>query len=201
LVPLDLTAVVNMGLADEKGSDGAGGWTDEGPFNDMRDLVPGQHKFLGVPFEVIDPARNGGKAVLTLKGNTLPNGPEGSGPIVVGRMVRGLFFLHSANYAQVKGATAGAYEVTYEDGKTVTGPIVIAGNIYDWWMDWQEGEDSRTVVVRAKEGLGGENQARFLRVWYWGNPRREAAIKSIRMTTEKGSPAALVLLGVTAVEE
>jgi hypothetical protein len=190
-----------MGLMDEKGSDGVGGWTDEGPFNDMRDLTPGRHKWLGVPFEIVNPSANSGKAVVVLKGNTLPNGPESSEPIAVDRKVRGLFFLHSANYAQVKGATAGAYVIRYTDGKELSVPITIATNIYDWWFDWQEGEDSRTVVVKAKEGLGGENQPRFLRMWYWENPRQDIAVQSIRMTTEKGSPAALVLLGITVVEK
>jgi hypothetical protein len=198
LIPLDLRSAVNMGLADEKGSDGKGGWTDEGPFNDMRDLTPGRHKWLGVPFLVIDPVENQGKAVLTLKGMTLPNGPDKSSPIPVGRKVRGFFFAQAANYAQNPGATAGAYKILYADGKVETLPIVMRTNIYDWWWDWQEGEDSRTVAIPAKESLGGAGQNRFLRIWYWENTRQDVPVKSITMTTQAGSPAALVLLGITA---
>ncbi len=198
LLPLDLQAVVNMGLADEKASDGKGGWTDEGPFNDMRDLAPGRHKWLGVPFDIIDPVENHGKAVLTLKGMTFPNGPEKSAAIPVGRKVRGLFFAQAANYAQNPGAVAGAYKILYADGKVETLPITMGTNIYDWWWDWQEGEDSRTIPIPAKESLGGAGHNRFLRIWYWENTRQDVPVKSITMTTQPGSPAALVLLGVTA---
>jgi len=198
LIALDLKDTVNMGLADDKASDGVGGWTDEGPFNDMRDLKPGKHNWLGVPFVVIDPKANGGKAVLTLKGNTFPSGPAKGPTIPVGRKVEGFFFAHAANYAQVKGAPAGAYTVTYEDGKTQTAPIVIGSNVYDWWNDWQDGEDSRTVAVRAPDALGGKDQDRFIRIWYWKNPRPEQPVKSIMMATQPGSPAAMVLVAITA---
>jgi hypothetical protein len=93
---------------------------------------------------------------------------------------------------------AGAYKILYADGKVETLPIVMATNIYDWWWDWQEGEDSRTIPIPAKESLGGAGQNRFLRIWYWENTRQNVPVKSITMTTQPGSPAALVLLGITA---
>ncbi len=198
LIPLDLRPIVNMGLADERAADGKGGWTDEGPFNDMRDLTPGRHKWLGVPFLIIDPAENKGKSVLTLKGMTLLAGPEKSPPIPVDRKVRGFFFAQAANYCQNPGATAGAYKILYGDGKVETVPLVMGMNIYDWWWDCLENEDSRTIPIPAKESIGGAGHNRFLRIWYWENTRRNVPVKSITLTTQPGSPAALILLGITA---
>ena len=62
---LDLKRIVNMDWRDEIWGDGKGGWTDQGD-NDLRQIRVGRTQLLGVPFELIDPAGNQGKAVLTL---------------------------------------------------------------------------------------------------------------------------------------
>ena len=54
--------------------DGKGGWTDQGD-NDLRQIRVGRQELLGVPFELIDSATNGGKAVLTLGSKKFPAGP------------------------------------------------------------------------------------------------------------------------------
>ncbi|NLX04855.1 MAG: hypothetical protein GXY33_06905 [Phycisphaerae bacterium] len=198
LIPLDVSAAANMALADEKAGDGEGGWTDEGPFNDLRDLAPGGIEWLGVPFRIVDPAANDGKAVVTMRGRTMAAGPLESPPIAVGRKVRGLFFAHAANYAQVSGIEAGAYEITYADGATVNAPIVLGANIWDWWLDHVEGEDSRTVTVRASQSLSEGTPYRFIRIWYWDNPRQDEPIESIRLKVRDHSEPTVVLLAVTA---
>ncbi len=71
---LDLKPIVNMDWRDEVWGDGKGGWTDQGD-NDMRQISVGTRQLLGIPFELIDPARNGGKAVLTLGSKKFPAGP------------------------------------------------------------------------------------------------------------------------------
>ena len=72
---LDLKPIVNMGWQDDEvWGDGKGGWTDQGD-TDMRGIEVGMRTFFGIPFEVIDPAKNGGKAVLTLKSKKFAAGP------------------------------------------------------------------------------------------------------------------------------
>lgn len=197
MIPLDIRAAANMSLTDEKAGDGEGGWTDEGPFNDLRDLKPGRHTWLGVPVQIIDPAANDGKAVVTLRGRTLPAGPEKSKPIPVGKKVRGLFFTQAANYAQAPGAQIGKYVIRYADGETVDVPLVAGTNIFDWWFDHQEGEDSRTITITASQSLSEGQPYRWLRMWYWQNPRMQVPVESITVEAAKGDPT-FVLLGVTA---
>ena len=61
---LDLKPIVNMDWRDEVWGDGKGGWSDQGD-NDLRRVSVGRRVLLGMPFELIDPADNDGKAVLT----------------------------------------------------------------------------------------------------------------------------------------
>jgi len=198
LIPLDLKPVVNQAIIDDRAGDGAGGWTDEGPFNDMRDLKPGLHQWLGVPVRVIDPTENHGRAVLTMRGRTFQGGPTRSVPIMVNRKVRGLFFTHAANYAQAPGAEAGAYEIEYTDGSRQRAPIVLGTNVWDWWWDHREGEDSRTVPIKVAQSLVADCPYRFLRLWYWDNPNQNTPIKSITLTVPKSGDPAIVLIAITA---
>ena len=177
LVPLDLSPFANMARADEQLGDGKGGWMDEGPYNDGRDLRPGKHTWLGVPF-VVGGQNDTDPAVITLKGRTFPNGPQEVGPIAVNRKLRGLFFVHTANWTQI-GKTVGEYIIHYTDGKDVKLPIIVGQNIGDWWSDHLEGEDSRTVGFKAANPLEPASPYRYLRIWYWENTRSDATIESI----------------------
>ena len=60
---VSLKEAANLGFRDEVAGDGKGGWTDQGPNNDMRSFPVKQRNFAGVEFDVTDPEANGGKAV------------------------------------------------------------------------------------------------------------------------------------------
>ena len=68
LQPVNLKKTANMDFADEAPGDGKGGWTDQGPENDLRKLKPGTVRTGALSFEVLDPAKNGGRAALVLVG-------------------------------------------------------------------------------------------------------------------------------------
>ena len=59
---------MNRDIKDEIEGDGTGGWSDQGD-NDLRMFDQfGAQEMLGVPFDFVNPALNGGKAVLALRG-------------------------------------------------------------------------------------------------------------------------------------
>lgn len=176
LMPLDLSHVANMSLEDDAAGDGKG-WMDEGPYNDMRNLKPGRHVWLGVPFFICGKSVHDPN-VLTLKGRTFPSGPAQAGPIEVNHKLRGLFFVHAANWTQ-PGGTVGEYIIHYTDGKEVKLPIVVGQNIGEWWDDQTAGEDSRTIAFKAADPIDPNRPYRFLRVWYWENTRPDAVVQSI----------------------
>jgi len=62
---LPLSKTANRGFRDEVAGDGVGGWTDQGG-NDFRHMPVGDQMLCGVPFRILDPAKNGGKSCLVL---------------------------------------------------------------------------------------------------------------------------------------
>ena len=196
---IDISSVANMGFADETAGDGEGGWTDEGSLNDMRVIKPGEHIWHGIPFDLIDPDENDGKSVLTLRGKTFRAGPLKSEEIPVNlKNVRGLVFAHSANWAVERGKEIAYYEIKYADGEIVKLPVVIGDNIYDWWRDHQDGEQSRTVAFEPESVMQPNYPHRFIRTYYYENTKRPAiAIESIRVIGS-GGDSCLTLLGITA---
>lgn len=196
LIPLDLGKAANMGLVDAKAGDSAGGWLDEGPYNDLSMLAPGRHEWLGVPFQ-IGGAAGPERCIVTMRGKTFPAGPESAGPVAVGRKVRALFFCHGANWVGKAGVTAATYEIAYADGTTAVLPVVTGAALGNWWMDHGDGEDSRTVPLLAKDPQEPNRPWRFLRIWMWENPRADVPVASV--TIRAGSPEVTFgVVGITA---
>ena len=75
---VDLSQAVNVGMEDDgMAGNGQGGWSDEGA-NDMFifPAVPlGKSAQNGYAFNIIDPAKNGGKNVIMLQGKKLADHP------------------------------------------------------------------------------------------------------------------------------
>jgi beta-galactosidase len=125
---IDLRSVVNMDWRDEVWGDGKGGWTDQGD-NDMRAVKVGKQTLLGVPLDLLDPAANGGKAVLTLGSKKFLAGPRAA-TVPVRQKARGLYFLHAAAWSAGHMAT---YLVRYADGTRAEIPIRDKEEIMNWW--------------------------------------------------------------------
>ena len=125
-VPLDLSAAANMGFADEVPGDGKGGWSDQGPQNDLHEFHLRTLPIGGTEFRILDPAANGGRATLVL-GRTFPR--EATIPIAG----RGnyLYLLHSAAWTAPE--KAGELAVTFADGSTQRLPVLTGRDVGDWW--------------------------------------------------------------------
>lgn len=191
LLPVDLSALVNASLADAPDS-GKRGWTNEGAFNDARMIPNGANLWLGVPTLIAGktPADN---SVITLFGRNSSGGPKSVTIPLHDSKARGLFFTHAATWAADR---IGEYVITYADGQQITLPIVVGQDIGDWWSDQTPGEESRTIAFKHPDPLSPDQPYRFVRMWYWENPRSNEPIRSveIRKTSDTSN---LVLLGLT----
>jgi hypothetical protein len=189
-----------MALADERAGDGTGGWTDEGPFNDLRELKTGLRTFYGVPFRIIDASGNGGRGIIVLRGTgatpTLPGAVTGI-PIPDGR-VRNLYFLHASAWPGQTGDRIGHYVVHYADGSTETIPLETNRTSGNWWQGWTKTEESRPVPVPVKNTPDGQPGWRYLRVLEWQNPRPATAVTGLDFVSASGW-ATPILLAVTGV--
>jgi len=179
---IDLKPIVNMDWRDEVWGDGKGGWTDQGD-TDMRNIEVGTKTFCGIPFEVIDPAKNGGKAVLTLKSKKFAPGPV-TATAAAGLKARSLYFLHASAWT---GGHMATYIVHYDDGTSAEIPIRAKEEICDWWGP-AHGAKYRVAfhVPNAKTDDVG------MLVFGWDNPNPDKLIKSIEFKSEMADGIVLV---------
>lgn len=163
-VPVDLKPYATTSFA----NDGKSGWTDQDE-NDFRSMPLGRQVAGGVPFEIIDPAKNGGKSCIVLQGSERRQFPAGVRGIRVGRKFSRMFFLHTAAWAYT-GRSPGSYRFHYADGKSDTLKLECGVNIGDWW--------NVSALPEAKIGIVGTNTSgrkigTYVAVWDNPHPDRE----------------------------
>mgnify|MGYP002464144987 CR=1 FL=1 len=131
--PLDLSKIVNMGLTDKTAADGKGGWSDQGADNDAARFKPRKDNLYGgIPFQVIEPGKNGGKAVLTMKSANFPAGPESAAvSLKLPAKASWLYLLHTMCYNAA--GRAGSVEVVGKNGGRQVIPVTVGTDIADWW--------------------------------------------------------------------
>lgn len=155
---------------DEYENDGKGGWTDQGS-NDFRMMPVGELTAAGVRFRIVDPARNGGRGCLVLRGSERPGLPAAVRGIRVHEKVSRLFFMHTAAWGN--RGFAGAYRIRYADGKTVDYKLQGGENIGDWWRVAMLPEAKVGIIRR---NAFGSEVGTFVAAWR--NPRPEVRVDS-----------------------
>lgn len=173
IVHADLAPAANMGFVDDAAGDGSGGWSDQGPDNSFDGFPVARTAFAGIPFRIVDPAANAGKAIVSFRHQSLPRAPE---QVVVrlppGSAGRWLYLLHSSCWGgQPDGTVVGTAAV---GGRTVE--IQAGRDIADWWMP--NGKANAVVAVtRANQSAQvGAYVSRF-------DLGAEVAADSITLTT------------------
>ncbi|HSI85783.1 MAG TPA: hypothetical protein VK970_18510 [Candidatus Methylacidiphilales bacterium] len=149
---VSLRNVANRALRDEIAGDRQGGWTDQGPENDMSPLKPGPVTAAGVSFDVLDPANNDGKSAVVLGNTDQPELPRSvSVPMRgIGIVSPGwLYLLHATAWSPAPGLQVGTISVKYADGSREAFPIISGRDVSDWWK-----LDSRE---NARVGWSGQN--------------------------------------------
>lgn len=123
---VDLAPAANMGFVDEVAGDGKGGWTDQGPANDLRMLKPGKLTVGGVDFTIADPAGNDGRSAVVL-GRKFPH----EATVKLPGPGRWLFLLHAL--AWPGGRKAGTLSVAFADGSRQEIPVENGRDVGNWW--------------------------------------------------------------------
>lgn len=129
--PVNLSGVFNMGFRDDEAGDGRGGWTDQGPSNDLRMMKPGRLTVLGAPFDIADPAEDGGKACLVLSAG------DGRFPASADVPVNGggvLYLLHASAWTPQPRLPVGKIIAVYADGTKREFPVLSGQDCGNWWQ-------------------------------------------------------------------
>jgi hypothetical protein len=185
---IDLRPYCTMGFTDDKEMDGKGGWSDQGPNNDLRILPVGRQVFLGVPFDIVDPDRNSAKSCVVLGSNQrLKDLPRQVMNIRFGgRKASRIFFLHTGAF----GAEGGEYRVHYSKSTEHVETIPLTSSrIGNWWSP----SDLPQAPI-AWSGTNGANRV-GLYMYAWKNPRPDVVIDSIDFISDGQGP----ILGLFAM--
>ena len=130
--PIDLRPVMNMGLADRTAGDAQGGWTDQGPENDLRMLWENPEKLPG-EFRLIRPEENGGKTCLMLRGRARPYFPAKAELLLrTPPQGRYLYLLHALAWGGTNPAL-GEVILTYTDGTVSKIELRAGRDVGNWW--------------------------------------------------------------------
>jgi len=211
--PVDISKQANMGFYDPTANDGVGGWTDDG-LNDMRfflinhvgkggglengmdvavEAMPPQVTFLGRTFAMIDPKKNDGKSVISLRGGDhgakLPVGAEG---IPVNQRADRLWFVQAAGWTGPANQPIAKYVIHYVDGSTVEFPIRNGREVGDWWNPAPQ-----SLAQVAWSGRNLKHSPVGMYLTSWTNPTPGKTIRSIDVIGNQ-SDAQFVVVAITA---
>jgi beta-galactosidase len=176
---VDLRGFCNMGFRDEVIGDQQGGWTDQGP-QDLRNVPVGQAVHGSAFYDVIDPATNGGKSCIVLRGSHRPYFPPEVRGIPVGQRARALWFLHSCAWALSDTRPVLKYVVHYADGTTAEAPVRCGLHVADWFGPPQDLGASEAAWVGQTYSLDFKDQRPCcLYAMRWTNPYPDRVIQSL----------------------
>ena len=149
--PIYLRQAVNMGFRDKFPGDGKGGWTDQGPQNDLRAMTSGPQTLGGIPFDIIDPATNRGRSCLAMRGTHRPYFLEKARVAFPGVEGKYLYLLNAMAWLPGgKKIRCGAVRIGYGDGTEQTQKLISGVDTADFWnpLELKNG----TVVWRNSNG-------------------------------------------------
>jgi hypothetical protein len=198
-VLVDLSKVANRGLADETDNDGKGGWTDQGPNADMRDLKTGRRTIGGIAFNILPEPRS---VVVLRSSNRAPGDLPEKVTIPIRAKLDTLFFLHAAAWMTSGNDEAFRYVLHYKDGKDVT-LSVTGNNLADWvgppvpLFKQEEGTFSTAAETVRNPQFG---QGTIYRM-EWNSPRDRRGVEIESIEFVGGGKSVPVLLGITGVME
>ena len=195
---VNLRPYCNMGFVDAKAGDKTGGWTDEGPREDLYNAPVGRQIFLGVPFDVILARKNKGRSCIVLKGKHRPYFPEAVHSIKIGRRVKRLFFLVTGVWMPSNGTDQARITFHYEPGGmgiTRHNELVLKErkNITDWTHVSRKLSAAQIAWMNTHRH---KNETVALYLVAWENPLPEERVETISLfSAGKGIP---IFLAVTA---
>lgn len=193
--PVDISKVANMAFADDMAGDGKGGWTDQGSINDMAFYNRfGDQVFNGVPFNIINPEDNDGRAVITMKGQSSEFFPTNVEIPIGGQTAAGVYVLHSCGFINSNTEVAD-YVFMYEDGTESVVTIRPNKDIFNWW-----GAGSSDTVETAITIQNQQTTAVSIYLFHMENPNPGKKIDKIRIQTG-GTGAYLVVVGMTLTDK
>jgi hypothetical protein len=139
----DLAKVANVDFAE--GAPGVPGWSNE-PGNDLAAMPVGSQTFEGVPFEVVDPAKNGRRGCI---GISNLSGYAKFVSLPLQGKAASIYLLHSRSGGD---PNAGIFHLKYENGET-HGVVMDGRRVGGWWAP-EDAPEARVAWRGANKNFG-----------------------------------------------
>ncbi len=192
---IDLRGIMNMGYADEIEGDGVGGWTDQGPSNDMSGFdMRGKNYIENIPFDIVDPVANNGKSCITLRGQTFTHFPE-QVEVDINNTFKSIYFMHCAAWASA-GARASTYIFEYEDGTREEIPVIIGEHTANWW-----GAADKSLMRTAWMGSNASSASVSIYLFACANPQPDKVVKKLIMKSVEGGAVPVIVAITTSADK
>lgn len=144
---IDISRQANFGFADEIAGDGKGGWSDQGPSNDFRNFPLGKRRFCQVPFNVLDPGRNGGRAILSFDGAAVRTGMK-EASLAIGHPRKYLYLLNAETHAPSKSEVVAQLVFVLPDGSEAIQEVRHGVDTGEWWSPREYGNGALALEER-----------------------------------------------------
>ena len=201
IIYLDLSKAANRSLADDVAGDGKGGWTDQGPELDMRNLPTGDQVIGGVPFRIA----RGPKAVVAVQANPKPQSDVVKEvTIPVGRKMEVLYVLQAGAFLGADRKMCFEIILKYKDGTTTSGQFwPFPDSVVDWQAepvrDFGEFQDNPFTTAALTVKVGPKGRGTIYRTErILDRAKYDVPVESITIRGgENGLGLILALTGVT----
>ena len=172
-VAIDISGQANRSFRDDPDAS-IHGWTGQGPNNDLSMLPPGPLTAAGVTFQVIDPAKNEGRACLAFgkDGQDLPHDPVVI-PVPGHPVLANLYLLHASAWTPKAPEALGTIVAHYADGSESRAEVQSGRDVGDWW--------TRASLPNAILGWSGENKSSGIGLYVSRFPLNAKPLESIRL--------------------
>jgi lysophospholipase L1-like esterase len=173
---------------------GESGWLDVGPKASFGAIPVGRQLFAGVPFEIIDPAKNNDKSMVVIGTRPDQKGLVSQVVIPLGHKASVLNFLHAGAWMSISDKPV-VVEFAYAGGIKIKTRFAPGYHIVDWWQPPQ----ALSNGVIAWTGICDGNP---IGVMYAPviNPRPEEPIESILISLPEGSSSIYGLMAISYLE-
>jgi len=187
-LPIDLHTAANMAFADEQANDHKGGWTDQGPVNDMKGMPLGRQVWDGTPFEIIDPRTNNGAGCIVLRGKPRSWLPLETPSIPVNTKGDAILFAGVCAWPAGHGEEVLRLVVTYvEDIRYSESAFAYGRHFSDWWN-----AENAPLGDLVYEHFNGANRVGLYR-FGWVNPYPDKTIASIKLISADTSTVPIIV--------
>ena len=190
--PLNLRKAANLGFRDSTPGDGKGGWTDQGPGNDLSAFPVSRKIFNSVKFDILDPATNGGRSCIGLfESEHAPFYPR-SATLETGNVQGGyLYLLHALGWAPKNNAETGTIELRYADGSRRAISVVNHRDVDNF--------HNPRKLENAQIGWSGRNPSARIGLYLTGFPIPNKPLKSLTFRTS-GKGGIWMIAGATVTD-